>query len=308
MKSRFRPWQLAVALVGICLIAIGIARFMRGRVNPTPAEMMTFLPKRDNATITYVDVKSLRDSGILDRIAGSTVGEETDYKAFVADTGFDYRTDLDSAVVESDGEQQFAVVAGKFDWRAITSYVASHGGTCRGGFCRISASRPNRMVSFYAIQPTMLALAVSVDEWAASNVKAKSQPKPEQGSLPVDPVWMLMPGSSFKDVSNMPSGTRQFAKVLDGSEKVMLSLAPQKERFELTMDVTCKKSEDAVVLRSQLEAITALLKRIIEKEGQKPNMSDLSGVLTSGTFQRVERHVIGKWPMDRGFLDSIGGS
>ena len=306
MKSRFRPWQLAVALIAICIIAIFIARNSRARVNPSPAEMVTYLPKRDKASITYVDVKALRDSGILDQIAGNTVGEETEYKSFVADTGFDYRTDLDGAIVESDGDQQYAVVAGHFDWRSITTYVSSHGGNCRGGFCKISASRPNRIVSFYAIQPNMLALAVSPDEWGASNIKAKSQPPPEQGSVSPDPMWMMMPGSSFTDVSTMPSGTRQFAKLLDGSEKVVLSLTPQKDRFELTMDVTCKKAEDAVVLRSQLDAITALLKRIIEKDGQKPNMSDLSGVLTSGTFQRVDRHVVGKWPMDRAFLHSIG--
>lgn len=308
VKSRLRPWQLAVTLIGFCLIAIVVARLFRGRVNPSPDDMMTFLPKREKANYVYVDVKALRDSGLLDRIAGSTVAEERDYKAFVGDTGFDYRTDLDGAVVESDGDQQFAVVAGHFDWPAITTYVTNHGGTCRGGFCRIPASRPNLTVSFYPIQPRMLALAVAKDEWAASTIKPKSQPKPEQGSLSKDPVWMLMPGSSFQDVSTMPLGTRQFAKTLNGSEKVMLSLTPQKERFELTLDVTCKSSEDAVVLRSQLEAITALLKRIIEKEGQKPNMADLSGVLTSGTFQRVDRHVLGKWPMDRAFLETIGGS
>jgi hypothetical protein len=270
--------------------------------------MMTYLPKRAEATYTFVNVKSLRDAGILDKLAGSTVAEESDYRAFVADTGFDYKTDLDGVLWESAGDHQFAVVAARYDWRTITRYVENHSGVCKGGFCRVPASRPNRTVSLFPIQSNMMAIAISQDEWAASNIKAKSQPAPPPGMYPDDAIWMALPGSTFKDVSSLPAGTKQFAKALDGTEQAILSLGAVQTRFELTLDVTCKNEEQAVTLRANLEAITTLLKRIIEKQGQTPNTSDLSGVLTSGTFQRVSRHVIGKWPLERAFLDSLGGS
>jgi hypothetical protein len=308
VKARFRPWQLAIALIALCGLAIVAVRYWRRPIPVSASEMMTYLPKRDNAAYTFFDVKALRDSGILDKIAGSTVSEENDYKSFVADTGFDYRTDLDGVLVESAGDHQFAVVAARYDWRTISRYVANRSGQCKGGFCRVPASQPNRTVSIYPIQSNMLAIAIGPDEWAASNIKPKSQGAPPPGMYPADPIWMALPATTFKDPSNLPTGTRQFAKALDGTDGAVLSLTPAQSRFDLTLDATCKNEEAAVVLRSQLEAITNLLKRIIEKGGQKPNLADLSGVLTSGTFQRVSRHVIGKWPLERSFLDSLGGS
>ena len=47
-----------------------------------------------------------------------------------------------------------------------------------------------------------------------------------------------------------------FHRALEWSQRVMFSLGPQAGKFELTMDVTCRTPEDAVVLKNQLEGIT----------------------------------------------------
>ena len=51
----------------------------------------------DRATLVYIDTDALRKSGLLDLLAGSKAAEEADYRKFVEQTGFDYRTDLDAS-------------------------------------------------------------------------------------------------------------------------------------------------------------------------------------------------------------------
>jgi hypothetical protein len=98
-----------------------------------------------------------------------------------------------------------------------------------------------------------------------------------------------------------------FLRALESAKRVMFSLGPEGDKFELAMDVVCGTPEEAAVLRTQLEGVTKLLLSLIAREKQTPSTRDLSGVLTSGSFQRETQHVIGRWPIDRAFLDSLGG-
>jgi hypothetical protein len=88
----------------------------------------------------------------------------------------------------------------------------------------------------------------------------------------------------------------------------MMTIGPSGDAFEVAMDVTCKTEQDAAVLKAQLEGLTALLGKLITREKQTPNPGDLSGVLTAGVFQRDSRHVLGRWPIRKAFLDSLSGS
>ena len=60
--------------------------------------MASYMPQRD-AAVLYVDIAALRSTGILEKLVGSTVGEEAEYKAFVQQSGFDYKRDLDRVMV-----------------------------------------------------------------------------------------------------------------------------------------------------------------------------------------------------------------
>jgi hypothetical protein len=110
----------------------------------------------------------------------------------------------------------------------------------------------------------------------------------------------------LRSADNLPSGTRLFARAFQNSDRVQFTLGPREERFELAVDVTCKDAEEAVRLRSELEGLTLMLQKLISREKQTPNPSDLSGILTSGSFQRVNQHVMGHWPITRAFLESLG--
>lgn len=257
-----------------------------------------------DSTFMYVDLRPIRDSGLLERMAGSAIGEEEEYKTFVARTGFDYKTDLDTILTAVYNDTTYLLLRGRFQWKSLIAYATSQGGTCRTGFCRIPANKPNRTISFRAITPTAMALAVSTDEWAAASIKPPSGRIP-QLDVPQQPIWAIIPGSALHTRDTIPTGTKLFAKALENTERVVLTLGPEQDRFQIDMDAICKNESDAVILRSQLETITGLLQKLINRESQKPNPGDLSGILVQGSFSRVDRHVMGKWPVPREFMDSL---
>lgn len=291
-------------MVLICGLSIGILMYFRRAVAVTPQAMVSYLPQGEQ-TVVYIDVNALRQSGILGRLFGSTVGEESEYKLFVAESGFDYKTDLDTILYSASNVQKLFLLKGRFDWKMLIKYASEHGGACVNGFCRVPASKPNQTVSFYALRGDLMALGVSQDKESASNIRVRPVSK-VQLDLPAQPIWMSMPVSVLKEIENPPAGTRQFIKVLDNADKVVFSLGPQDDRFLLAMDVTCKTQEDAAVVRAELESLTGLLQKFIARENQKPNPNDLSGVLTSGKFSRTDRHVLAYWPIPRPLIYSLG--
>ena len=72
----------------------------------------------------------------------------------------------------------------------------------------------------------------------------------------------------------------------------------------------CASEADAAALAAELTKTTGLLRELIVREHQTPNPADLSGFLTSGSFQRRQRAVHGYWPIERALIDNLlgGGS
>jgi hypothetical protein len=87
----------------------------------------------------------------------------------------------------------------------------------------------------------------------------------------------------------------------------LISAGLEGTRLEAQIEATCKTEEAAVVLRAQLDKVTEVLKQLIQRTGGQPNPRDLSGVLTKGLFRREDRRVIGRWPLERAFIESLAG-
>lgn len=304
MKSRVRPWQLFLALAALCAAAVGFVLWKRSRVDLSVAQMAA-LVRQPAATLVFVDVKAMRDSGVLRKLHRGTVDQEAEYRGFVAQTGFDYTTDLDQVVASLGEKENRFILRGRFDWSNLRAYAGQNNGQCWNGVCRLPASRRDRWISYYPIAGSIMAMAVSEDPLAAAALKpVKTQPPPVSSQ----PLWVAVPAAVLKDSTRLPSGTKLFAHALEKAESVLFTLGPSGTRLEIGMDATCKTVEDAAVLRAQLESVTDLLKKLIVREKQTPNASDLSGVLTAGKFERQDRHVIAKWPLDPELIDLLGGS
>src|SRR5579862_2047155 len=129
MRFRFQPWQLAVLVVLLCGAAVGVVRWRRTFQPVNATSLLAALPVQ-GATLLYIDADALRQSGILDLLAGSKAAEEPDYRKFVEQSGFDYRTDVDGVAAAFVNGETYLTVRGRFQWKLLSSYARSQGGEC----------------------------------------------------------------------------------------------------------------------------------------------------------------------------------
>lgn len=305
MPQSSRKWFL---IAGVILIAAGVGlvakRFFAPAAKTDAVGMASYMPGRD-AAVLFVDVTALRSSGILEKLAASSVVEEAEYKTFVEQTGFDYKRDLDRLMANSADDTHYFLLDGRFDWSKLTAYAKGQGGVCEGDFCSVKGTTPGRIISFYPVTSNLLALASSSNAQAAREISSRTPVMPVYGT-PSQPLWLHVPASTLHRQTELPSGTKLFTRALKPAERALFSVGPQGEQFELTADIVCRTVEQAVVMKNQLEGITQLLQTFLVREKQNPSTADLSGVLSSGSFQRQSEHVIGRWPITRAFIASLG--
>jgi len=290
------------ALAGV--IAAGAFIFLRWRRTPSPGELYARIPQ-DGRVITFLDVRALKAGGILDLLAGGKGGpEDPDYRQFVADTGFDYKRDLDQLLVASVKGETHAWLNGRFDYSKLEAYARKQGGACAGGICRLNGGTPGRYLSFSRYRAHTIAFASSADPEAVKRLLAEPSALPRP-SLPSQPVWFVLPTAVLKDESLLPTGTHTFAAALTGARRVTLAIGPRERRFEALLDVSYQNPDQARQAMRELQAATTLLQRMIAREHKEPNDRDLSGILTKGEFHAGGTRLSGKWPIERVFLESL---
>ncbi len=301
MSFESKPWRVALAVVVVCAAAVGLFYWLR---NPPfdAGRLLAMLPA-ERATLVYIDSGSLRKSGLLDLVAGSKAAEEADYRKFVEQTGFDYRTDLDAVAAAFVDGRVYTALRGRFQWAKLAAYAESQGGQCRDAVCSMPGSGPERNISYYQVAPNVLALAVSPDARGVTSVG----PNGRKVDVPaaVDPVWISVPAAVFNKLDAFPDGTRAFLSPLARAERVTFAAGPQGERLQLRLEVVCMNAEAAADLAKQLTGVTGLLKDMIGRAHMTPNPRDLSGVLVAGKFEQRAATVMGTWPIERGFVEAM---
>jgi hypothetical protein len=154
--SNWRPYALAaLALVAVIAAAAGILRW---RASGEVRDLLARIPDAAS-TIAGIDVAALRSTGALDRIAGPAGVESPEYRAFVAETGFDYRKDLDYAIAGLSDDANYFVLRGRFDWSALQRYAMSNGGSCSQRSCSLRTDSAKDL-SFALEKPTLLSISV----------------------------------------------------------------------------------------------------------------------------------------------------
>ncbi|MCP5116172.1 MAG: hypothetical protein GY953_35545 [bacterium] len=301
MNVRFRPWHLAILVVLLCAGVIATIELIRIRSSSGPPQLVRHLPEGEGVVL-YIDLSTLRDGGLLDLLLRAEVEEESEYRRFVRDTGFDYAEDLDGAAVAFHPGETFLVLQGRFRWGRLVDYAEERGGDCYNGFCKMPGSEPNREISFFALSPMVLAMAVSRDPWAALTLSSTGHR--ELAETPEAPLWMMMSGKALKRSAWLPAGTRSFVSAMEDAGLVTLSVEPNDTDFEARLKVDCDSETQAQELTAQMETVTGMLRNLIRRENKEPNPRDLSGVLTAGEFHCQGKRVQGRWPISRAFLEA----
>ena len=303
MNYKKRAALLVILIATVCGLAVwGVARFRYYQLRTT-AEWLQRLPSQD-AAVFYIDFAALRKTGVLQMLAGSKVAEEAEYKVFVMKTDFDYTRDLDAVMACFAPRAKYMIVKGRFDWSSLESYARDQNGSCRDALCRMTGSTQDRKISFFPLRPDLMGLAVSTDESAAVDLESNS-PRRRRLELPDAPVWISLPPALLKSGADLPPGTRMFAHTIEDADDVNIAMAPSGDRFEARLMVQCRSEQQATALAAQLTNITGMLREMIAREHGVPNPHDLSGVLTSGTFNHLGTRVLGSWPLEKGFIEGV---
>jgi len=274
------------------------------RGGPASAEIVSYLPV-SNASVVYIDVDTIRRSGVLNMLAGAKATEEIEYKQFVDATLFDYRQDLDAVGAAFKENETFFVLRGRFHWTRLIDYARAQGGVCDRSYCVVTGSRPNRRISFYPLRPDVLAMAVSADDAAARQIA----PKSGQMTMlaPDQPLWALVPVTALKDSAAVPDSAKPYFSALRNTEQVLFTIAGDSDHLELSLDATCRDPQAASSLLVDFESATSALRSWMASERKPANPADLSGLLLEGNFRREDRRVYAKWPVPRAFVDAIAG-
>jgi hypothetical protein len=284
--------------------AIGAAYWWKTSRTLSDQQLIQSLPQA-RATHVFIDVEGLRKSGLLDLIAGAKSAEDPDYKAFVEQTGLDYRTDLDAVAAAFAEGNTYLALRGRFDWLKLAAYAKAHGGKCSEiANCSLPASRSGYFISFTPVRAKVLALAVSTDEHGVGMVGLQDWRKPPK--LPSEPLWISVPSFALSDAS-LGSGTHAFLEPLSQAQEVTFAVGAAAKGFQVRLEAVCGTPEIAELLTRRLSESTNMLKKMLEREKMAPNPNDLSGVLTSGTFSQQSERVTGSWPIERGFVESLAG-
>jgi hypothetical protein len=293
---RFR-WYIVVPPIVLLAGAIGWLAWRDYHADESAARLLGALP-REHAAQFYIDAGALRASGLLDSIAGSEASEEPDYRQFVAETGFDYRRDLDAVAASFTAGDMFVAARGNFDEKRLADYARAQHGDCAGSLCWMPASRASRYISFRPVTRRVLALAQTTDPRGASRIAlTNARPAVE---IPSAAVWISAPGSIFRDLSGWPDGSHILSPLAD-AQQVSFTV----DGKQIQLDALCGSPDLAASVVLRFTATTNLLRSMLQREKLTPDPSNVSGVLVAGKFESRGSHALGSWPLGKQFMESL---
>jgi hypothetical protein len=309
MRYRAQPWVPVAALAAVCGIALWGLIAYRNRGDWTSAEMARSLPL-ENAVIAYADIATLRSSGLFQTIFGTKSVEELDYRKFVTESGFDYKTDLDRVAISFQKNSRYAIAVGRFDWPKIKSYALQSGAECINAVCEVRGKPLENSTSFYPLRGSAMALASTPQAGGVYTIAAAPAPANVNDPWPEvqTPFWVLVPGTVLRDPSALPTGVKIFGSALASAQRALFTVEADAngKAFRLRMQVSCNNEQDAGKIVQQLTEATNLLRNMMERDKLAPKPSDLAGLLVGGKFTLENpTKVSGVWPLQPALIQAI---
>lgn len=296
---------LTVLLIGIAALFAGIDRYQHRFVR-TDSDLLSLLPLPD-ATVFYARVDLLRQAGMLSLLRDTSGHSDSDYEAFVRQTGFDYSRHLDAIAGSITDHAILVAMKGDFDWDRIRNYVRGAGGSCEAGHCEFRGSSPGKWISTLRIQRDVLGISLGATPSLIKEIHAGQASL--LGQLPSAPVWVRLAPSFLKDTSSVPLALRIFLISLQPADSVVIALrqpsSGNKDAFEIELAARCKSAVAADTVRKQLVIQTNMLKLELAHEHRQADPADLTGLLTAGRFDTSENNVRGEWPVSKELLKAL---
>src|SRR5260370_10160750 len=119
---------------------------------------------------------------------------------------------------------KYMLLKGRFDWKSLKSYVLGSGGRCNNSFCKLAGSSPEKRISFFPMQSSLMAMAVSDDDVGAlrmNTVDARADTE-----IPNAPIWLSIPPSVVQSGQSLPAGTQLFARTPEHAPPATFAVVP----------------------------------------------------------------------------------
>ncbi len=293
-----KAWILVAAVA-----ALAAAAFVFWRLGPWRAAdaraMLAELPPGDGMTV-FADLRALRQSGILQRLAGEAGAESDEYRGFVAATGFEYRKDLDAFVLRSEGGRRWIVAEARLDYGNLRRYFLAHGGRCVSGLCSMQGSTPERQISWVRLKSGRLGMAVNLDPLAAAafGEKAEAPPWP----MPDAPLWLYLPGRFLDAPVGGPAWLTLAMEGMRGARWLLWSARPEANGLDLRLEIQCADAEKAGEMAGRWGGVLESLRDAARQQGDQVS---LPAILAEGTFQATGERAEGRWRIEWGRLEKL---
>jgi hypothetical protein len=292
--------QLAAAASAGLVAALAIWWFhYRGA---SAAKLAEALPDKPGATL-FIDAGQARRAGFLRHLSAPPETQESDYRAFVEATGFDFTRDLDRLMVRfGAGGGVWIAASGRFDAAKLSRFARARGGRCVRGMCTLQGSAPERQISWLEPESGLLVLAVSTDPLAAALGGSRRLAPLEASS---SPVWLHVPGAQLAAREGLPPGVSSLLSALSGAREATFSAALDSRGLAVSLTAPFANPGDARASAGRLVSATGLLRKLIEREKVVGRDAGLAEVLASGEFRAEDSTVRGSWRVSQSWLSQL---
>lgn len=293
-----KQWVAAALAVSLALAAFLWWRFGPGR-RADAQSMLRELPAGEGLTV-FVDARALRQSGILQRLAGEAGAEDEEYKAFVRATGFEYRRDLDAVLLRAENGRRWIVADARIDLEKLRRYFLAHDGRCVSELCSMQGSAPERQISWVRLRSGRLGIAVSPDPLAAA---AFGEPAPgPEWQPPATPLWVFVPAKMLDTGSGAPAWLELAVSGLRGAKWLLWSAGPADTRLQIRLQIACPDAGKAQEIASRWDGVLASLREAAAAHGDRVS---LPALLAEGSMRAAGAKVEGEWNLEWGRLEKL---
>jgi hypothetical protein len=312
MFSARTKQALYVASVLVLLAIVLVARHFSGQSDATArAQFLRFVPSGTTSVI-FVDLDSLRSSPFLAALYSWAPhpAEDSEYREFVEETGFDYERDLGKifiAISNHEAASRTLLLAeGKFDRKKIEAFLARHGSETDDGGLKVFVLRATRndkplSVAFLRNQR----IAITDSESLATTLTAAVDQADHAGwqtrfdrvaGTPAFAIVRQDPAFEMAVNGAAPGGYRspQLAALLDQLEWISLAAKPDGGLLRLVAEGECPSGPAATELHDFLEGIQVLAQNGLNdpKLRQKMNADERQAyleLLKSAAIEKIDR-------------------
>lgn len=261
--------------------------------------MLAELPAGDGLTV-FADTRALRQSGILQRLAGEAGAESDEYRGFVAATGFEYRRDLDAFILRSEDGRRWIVAEARLDYGKLRRYFLAQGGRCVSELCSMPGSAPERQISWVRLKSGRLGMAVNPDPLAAAAFGGKAEAPP--WPVPETPLWLYLPGRMLAAPEGAPAWLALAVEGMRGARWLLWSARPEGSGLDLRLQIQCADADKAREMAGRWEGVLESLREAARQQGDQVS---LPAILAEGRFQARGESAEGRWRIEWGRLEKL---